>query len=219
MTPSSPPWRSIECLQMYLTCKCQPWIWTSRRPFVKELTSWISISGKLKLLSPREWFQSWSGCMTLALVSSIFQWLCPEFHELPLRVAFSFSGSPQAPAAYVDSFNDSLKLLTASFNWLTHCRKDIVRNDVKDPAIFDICGWDVPVGESHIFPFDVTKKVDESKKTKKLGSSLRKRRHQQTKGYPYKARPRQQNYGKHYKQSKKGKSFLGNSQAKKKKQQ
>ena len=128
-----------------------------------------------------------------------------------------FSGGPKAPAAYVDGFNDSLKLLTASFNWLNHCRKDVVRNDVKDPAIFNLCGWDVAVGETALFPFDVTKKVDKTKKTRKLGSTVYKRRHS-SRPHPYKSRAQQNHSSKSYKPSKKGKSFLANGYQKKKKQ-
>lgn len=81
------------------------------------------------------------------------------------------SGSPKPPASYLESFNDSLRMMTATFNWLSHCRKDVVRNDVRDFAVGEMCGWDVPVGETELFPFDVTKRADEIKKTKKLGHS------------------------------------------------
>ena len=136
--------------------------------------------------------------------------------SLVFMTCVCFSGSPKAPAAYLDGFNDSLKLMTASFNWLNHCRKDVVRNDVKDPAIFDLCGWDVAVGETALFPFDVTKKVDETKKTRKLGSTVYKRRHS-SRPHPYK-RAQQNHSSKSYKPSKKGKSFLANGYPKKKKQ-
>lgn len=132
------------------------------------------------------------------------------------QFCLSFSATPKAAAAYLPAMNDSLRLLTATFNWLSHARKDVIRNDVRDPAMHEFCSWDVAVGESLLFPFDVTKKADEVRKTKKLGSShhhqkQRRPKFQQKNTY----RPTQNNtysYGK----PKGKKSFLGNSSQKKK---
>ena len=107
--------------------------------------------------------------------------------------------------------------MTAAFNWLSQSRKDIVRNNVRDVAIHELCTWDVAVGESELFPFDVTKKVDEIKKTKKLGASYT----SHYKAKRFNARPSQKGNFRYnsYKPNKKKKSFLGssNNQAHKKK--
>jgi len=84
------------------------------------------------------------------------------------------------------AMNDSIRLMMASFNWMSHCRKDIIRNDIRDFAVGELCGWDTPIGESMLFPFDVSKKADEARKTKKLGFPVYKQRRQfrpQTKSY------------------------------------
>lgn len=58
----------------------------------------------------------------------------------------------------------------ASFNWLSHARKNNARSGVRDSSFAEICGWDTPVGTEKLWPFDVRKKVDELKKVKKLGA-------------------------------------------------
>lgn len=87
-----------------------------------------------------------------------------------LIIAGFFSDASKAPAAYLEPFNDSVRLFMAAFNWLSHGRKDNARNSVHDNSFGEICGWDTPVGKENLWPFDVRKKVDELKKTKKLGA-------------------------------------------------
>ena len=110
----------------------------------------------------------------------------------------------QAPAAYLETFNDSVRLM-ASFNWLNHARKDNARSSVKDSSFSELCGWDTPVGKENLWPFDVRKKCDELKKTKKLGAPA-------FKGKP-KFPKKKSNYRRQYK-----KPFLGKNAKGKKKQ-
>ena len=132
---------------------------------------------------------------------------------------FVFTANLQCPAAYLPMMNDVLRLLTATFNWLSHARKNVIRNDVNDPAMHELCTWDVPVGEKQLFPFDVTKKTDEVKKTKKLGAHGYRNRRPQRPSYGfkshYKSNYKGQNNNNNFKPKGK-KSFLTNSQSKKK---
>ena len=106
--------------------------------------------------------------------------------------------------------NDSVRLFMASFNWLNHARKDNARNSVKDSAFSELCGWDTKVGKDQLWPFDVRKKCDELKKTKKLGAPAFKSRHK----FP---RKKMSSYTSSYKRRNK-KPFLGKGGKGKKKQ-
>ena len=72
---------------------------------------------------------------------------------------------------YVASAGDSLRLVTASFNYLSQTRKEIIKNDIKDPGLTKLCGWSTKVGQTELFPSDVAKQVDELRKVKKLRDS------------------------------------------------
>ena len=121
---------------------------------------------------------------------------------------FLIADASKPPAAYLETFNDTVRMCMASFNWLSHARKDNARNSVRDPVFSDICGWDTAVGKENLWPFDVRKKVDEIKKTKKLGAPQ------------YKARPKFGRSKQPYKRNKtsKPKYFLGKTTKNKKKQ-
>lgn len=66
--------------------------------------------------------------------------------------------------------NDALRLLTAAFNYLHQARREVVKNDIREPVMSKLCSWEVPVGTDLLFDCDVTKKVEELKKSKKLGA-------------------------------------------------
>ena len=72
-------------------------------------------------------------------------------------------------SAYLPGLQDSFSLITSAFNYVNHTRKEVTRVFVNDSAIAEIAKWDVPVGASEIYPFDVTKKCDEIAKARKLG--------------------------------------------------
>ena len=126
---------------------------------------------------------------------------------------FVFSGSLKPGENYLQTLHDSLRLMAASFNWLSHCRKDVVRNNIRDHNVGKLCGWDTPVGETSLFACDVTKTVDEMRKTRKLGAStsFASKGHKFTRQSHYKA-PYKSNYDSPAKPKKRKKSFLGQGQ-------
>ena len=70
---------------------------------------------------------------------------------------------------YLEGLVDSLRLLAAAFNYTNQSRKDIIRNNVNDKSLAELCKWDVEVGTQELFPFDCTKKIEEMRKSKKIG--------------------------------------------------
>jgi hypothetical protein len=76
---------------------------------------------------------------------------------------------------YMDGLNDSLRLIAASFNYLNQTRKEVARQNIREASLAQLCKWDCEVGQSQLFPFDVTKRCDELNKVKSLGSSSFKR--------------------------------------------
>lgn len=102
----------------------------------------------------------------------------------------------------------------ASFNWLSHSRKDNARANVKDSSFSELCSWDTKVGTDKLWPFDVRKKCDELRKTKKLGTPAFKHR-----GKSFRKKP-SYNYKNSFKRRDNNrKPFLGKSGKGKKKQQ
>ena len=78
----------------------------------------------------------------------------------------------EKPAAeYLEGINSSVRMLAAAFNFVNQSRKDVVRSFVKERGLGTLCKWDSPVGEEELFPFDVTKKCDELRKVRTLGTS------------------------------------------------
>ena len=71
---------------------------------------------------------------------------------------------------YLDGMNNAVRLLAAAFNYTNHTRKEVVRMNVKEKSLSQLCQWDSPVGQEDLFPFDVTKKCDELRKVRTLGS-------------------------------------------------
>lgn len=141
----------------------------------------------------------------------------------------NFIGDVSAKAAkppedYIGAVGDSLRLITASFNYLSQTRKEIIKNDIKDPGLTKLCGWSTKVGQTELFPTDVAKQVDELRKVRKLRDSnpnKRSRKHHGSQGFRKDYRPynrpskgynnaSQSNQG--YKRSRK--PFLGNASKK-----
>ena len=79
--------------------------------------------------------------------------------------------------AYLDGANVSVRLMATVFNLLNHVRKDVARFHVKETALQDICNWECDVGSDKLFPFNVTKRCDEIRKTRRLGSSDNRNNH------------------------------------------
>ena len=71
---------------------------------------------------------------------------------------------------YFDPLVSSLRLLSAAFNYTNQARKDNIRMNIHDRSLGELCKWDVEVGTEELFPFDCTKKIEEMKKSKKIGS-------------------------------------------------
>ena len=80
-------------------------------------------------------------------------------------------GTVKPATSYLDGTEDSVRLLAAVFNILNHVRKDVARYHVQETALQSFCNWDCEVGMDKLFPFDVTKRCDEIRKVRKLGSS------------------------------------------------
>ena len=79
------------------------------------------------------------------------------------------TGKAKQPQEYLESMNDALRLVTAAFSSLSQTRKDVIRNDVCDFSFAKLCMWDTPVGQMDLFGVDVLKKVDEIRKSKRIG--------------------------------------------------
>lgn len=90
----------------------------------------------------------------------------------------------------------------------------MVRTNIKDGNVSRLCGWDTPVGASTLFACDVTKTVDEMRKTRKLGAPTYTPRQKYNKPTQYKPA-----YKNHYDNAKpkKKKPFLGQGNKKSKK--
>ena len=80
------------------------------------------------------------------------------------------SGAVKEPKAHLSSMNNAIRLLVAAFNYLNQTRKLTAKAHIKEESLGKICKWEHEVGEKELFPFDVTKKIEEINKTKKLGS-------------------------------------------------
>ena len=90
---------------------------------------------------------------------------------VPVAVCISDIGEKKGKpvSSYLDGLNNSLRLLTSAVNYLNHLRKEVARIHVGDSALVELCKWDCEVGESDLFPFDVSKRCDEIHKTRRLG--------------------------------------------------
>ena len=90
---------------------------------------------------------------------------------MPVAVCLSDIGEKKEKpvSSYLDGLNNSLRLLTSVGNYINHLRKEVARFHVDDSALAELCKWDCEVGESDLFPFDVSKHCDELHKTKRLG--------------------------------------------------
>ena len=90
---------------------------------------------------------------------------------MPVAVCISDIGEKKEKpvSSYLDGLNNSLRLLTSVVNYISHLRKEWARIHVDDLALAELCKWDCEVGESDLFPFDVSKRCDEIHKTKRLG--------------------------------------------------
>ena len=64
------------------------------------------------------------------------------------------------------SLHQTVSLLVAAVNYVNQARKDVIRNCIKQPAIIDLCKWDQEVGETELFPFNVSNKCEEMRKSK-----------------------------------------------------
>ena len=77
----------------------------------------------------------------------------------------------QLVSHYLDGLNGSVRLLASAVNYINQLRKEVVRLNVHDTALAELCRWDCEVGKDSLFPFDVTKKCDELHRAKQLGRS------------------------------------------------
>lgn len=68
--------------------------------------------------------------------------------------------------AYLEDFNNSLRLVVSAFNYINQIRKEVIRFHVNDTALAELCKADCEVGTDDLFPFDIVKKCDEIHKTK-----------------------------------------------------
>ena len=94
-------------------------------------------------------------------------------------------------ARYVPALIDACRLQVANINYMHQLRKDIAKFMIKEPALAHICSWDVKIGEENLFPFDVTKHVEDYKKALKLGAPKRgffRGRGSSFRGRPFRAR-------------------------------
>lgn len=78
-------------------------------------------------------------------------------------------GKGKTVSYYLEGLNNSLRLLSSAVNYVNQLRKDVARMHVNDSALADLCKWECEVGREDLFPFDVTKKCEEIRKTRKLG--------------------------------------------------
>ena len=90
---------------------------------------------------------------------------------VPVAVCISDIGErkDKPVRSYLDVLNNCLRLLTSAVNYLNHLRKEVARIHVGDSALAELCKWDCEVGESDLFPFDVSKRCDEIHKTRWFG--------------------------------------------------
>ena len=94
-------------------------------------------------------------------------------------------------ARYFPALIDACRLQVANINYMHQLRKDIAKFMIKEPALAHICSWDVKIGEENLFPFDVTKHVEDYKKALKLGAPKRgffRGRGSSFRGRPFRAR-------------------------------
>ena len=68
-----------------------------------------------------------------------------------------------------DGLRNSLKLATAAFNSVNYIRKVNVQNTVRDRDWKQVCHWESKIGDTEIFPFDMTKRVKELRAAKTSG--------------------------------------------------
>ena len=84
------------------------------------------------------------------------------------------SGAVKETKSYLSHMNSAIRLMVAAFNYINQTRKLVAKAHIKEEALGKICRWEHEVGETELFPFDVTKKVEELNKTKKLGAPPKK---------------------------------------------
>ena len=70
---------------------------------------------------------------------------------------------------HLQGISKSVKLLAAVFNYVNHSRRENVRNGVRDDTMKKLCSWDCKVGAKELFPFNVSKRCTELRKSKNLG--------------------------------------------------
>ena len=70
---------------------------------------------------------------------------------------------------YMEGFNQSIRLLVASFNYLCQIRKDIIKHNTTIPHMAFMCKPEHGTGEEFLFPFELIKKVQEMNKMNKIG--------------------------------------------------
>ena len=78
-------------------------------------------------------------------------------------------GSVRPLDAYCEDIFACVRLLVANLNYLHQTRKDVCSVLIQENALKQLCTWQCAIGDEFIFPFDVTKKVEEYKKAKQLG--------------------------------------------------
>ena len=115
--------------------------------------------------------------------------------------------------AYKEQLHDALSLMTATITYINQARKDNIRNDINNYQLAKLCTWDTAVGTDELFPFDVSKKVDEMKKVKRLDSSynfsLSRQRGKNSQYQSYQSGPKKHYTGHKKSFNKNSKPFLG----------
>lgn len=59
----------------------------------------------------------------------------------------------QLVSHYLDGLNGSVRLLASAVNYINQLRKEVVRLNVHDTALAELCRWDCEVGKDSLFPF------------------------------------------------------------------
>jgi hypothetical protein len=92
------------------------------------------------------------------------------------------SGATPGLDSHLEPLMNTIRLMIASFNYLTQVRKDTVRNELHDP-VAKLCNWDTPVGQEVLFDVDIVKKVKEIEDDKALDKTFNVRKKKPTRVY------------------------------------
>ena len=80
-----------------------------------------------------------------------------------------YSGKMRPLSDYFQDLMCSVRLTVANLNYLHQTRRDVCKLLIKEPGLHKFCNWNCAIGEEYLFPFDMVKKVEEYRKSIKLG--------------------------------------------------